>query len=72
MGDTGLGHRRVGRRSDPAGFRTIIANGQGANTALPIYGFYMNAAYADESLGLSQADFMRPEAWAWIRWIVGN
>ena len=45
------GHRRC----------STIANGQGANTALPIYGFYMNAAYADESLGLSQADFVRPE-----------
>ena len=46
---------------DPAVRFSTIANGQGANTALPIYGFYMNAAYADESLGLSQADFVRPE-----------
>ena len=46
---------------DPAVRFSTIANGQGANTALPIYGFYMNAAYADEGLGLSQADFVRPE-----------
>jgi penicillin-binding protein 1A len=46
---------------DPAVRFSTIANGQGANTALPIYGFYMNAAYADPSLGLSQADFVRPE-----------
>lgn len=46
---------------DPAVRFSTIANGQGANTALPIYGFYMNAAYADETLELSQADFPRPE-----------
>ena len=46
---------------DPAVRFSTIANGQGANTALPIYGFYMNEAYADESLGLSKADFVRPE-----------
>jgi len=46
---------------DPAVRFSTITNGQGANTALPIYGFYMNAAYADERIGLSQADFKRPE-----------
>jgi penicillin-binding protein 1A len=46
---------------DPAVRFSTIRNGQGANTALPIYGFYMNAAYADETLELSQADFVRPE-----------
>lgn len=35
--------------------------GQGANTALPIYGFYMKDVYADGSLGVSQQDFVRPE-----------
>jgi len=35
--------------------------GQGANTALPIYGFFMKDTYADESIGLSQEDFARPE-----------
>ena len=46
---------------DPAVRFSTITNGQGANTALPIYGFYMNAAYADLSLDLSRADFVRPE-----------
>jgi len=36
--------------------------GQGANTALPIYGFYMKDVYADASLEVSQADFARPES----------
>ena len=36
--------------------------GQGANTALPIYGFFMKDTYADESIGLSQDDFARPES----------
>ena len=45
---------------DPAVRFSTIANGQGANTALPIYGYYMNAVYADASLKLSRADFVRP------------
>jgi penicillin-binding protein 1A len=40
---------------------STITNGQGANTALPVYGFYMNAAYADASIDLSQEDFALPE-----------
>ena len=36
--------------------------GQGANTALPIYGFFMKETYADESIGISQEDFARPES----------
>ena len=35
--------------------------GQGANTALPIYGFFMKDVYADSSLEISQEDFERPE-----------
>ena len=35
--------------------------GQGANTGLPIYGFFMKDVYADEALAVSQADFARPE-----------
>tara|TARA_B100000767_G_scaffold43660_4_gene37686 strand:- start:6250 stop:8730 length:2481 start_codon:yes stop_codon:yes gene_type:complete len=46
---------------DPSVRFSTITYGQGANTALPIYGFYMNAAYADPSLELSQADFEFPE-----------
>ena len=36
--------------------------GQGANTGLPIYGFFMKDVYADETLTVSQADFARPES----------
>ena len=36
--------------------------GQGANTALPIYGFFMKETYADETIALSQEDFARPES----------
>ena len=36
--------------------------GQGANTGLPIYGFYMKDVYADEELAVSQEDFLRPES----------
>lgn len=45
---------------DPTVRFSTITNGQGANTALPIYGYYMKSAYANESLGLSTADFERP------------
>lgn len=34
--------------------------GQGANMALPIYGYYMNKVYKDESIGISTEDFERP------------
>ena len=36
--------------------------GQGANTGLPIYGFFMKDVYADETLAVSQEDFARPES----------
>jgi len=35
--------------------------GQGANMALPIYGYYMNKVYADPKSGISTGDFQRPE-----------
>jgi penicillin-binding protein 1A len=34
--------------------------GQGANTGLPIYGYYMNKIYEDERLDVSKGDFDRP------------
>ncbi|MBV6443618.1 MAG: transglycosylase domain-containing protein [Flavobacteriales bacterium] len=34
--------------------------GQGANMALPIYGYFMNKVYADSTIALSRADFERP------------
>ncbi|MFM7901390.1 MAG: penicillin-binding protein 1A, partial [Bacteroidota bacterium] len=35
--------------------------GQGANTALPIWGLYMKKVYADSTLGVSNANFAPPE-----------
>lgn len=39
------------------------AYGQGANTALPIWGYYMKKVYGDESLDISQEDFEKPEGY---------
>ncbi len=36
------------------------ANGQGANMALPIWGYYMHKVYGDESIKLSRKDFEAP------------
>ena len=36
--------------------------GQGANTALPIYGFFMKDTYADEGVALSRREFTRPKS----------
>ncbi len=35
--------------------------GQGANMALPIYGYYMNQVYANPRIEISTGDFERPE-----------
>lgn len=35
--------------------------GQGANVALPVYGYYMNKVYADATIEISTGDFERPE-----------
>ncbi len=35
--------------------------GQGANAALPIYGYFMNKIYADTGIDISTGDFERPE-----------
>lgn len=35
--------------------------GQGANTALPIYGYYMHKVYDDKKLQISIADFEKPD-----------
>lgn len=34
--------------------------GQGANTALPIWGYFMNKVYADSTIEISKGDFERP------------
>ena len=46
--------------SDPAIRFSTTTKGQGANTALPIFGFYMKAALADGDIGLEGADFRPP------------
>lgn len=47
--------------SDPAIRFSTTTRGQGANTALPIFGFYMKAALADPKVGLLAEDFRPPE-----------
>lgn len=37
------------------------ADGQGANMALPIFGYFMKDVYADESLDVSKKDFKAPK-----------
>ena len=47
--------------SDPAVRFSTTTKGQGANTALPIFGFYMKDALADREVGLLAEDFRPPE-----------
>lgn len=47
---------------DPTVRFSTIALGQGANTALPIYGYYMKEVYANPGIGLSTRDFVKPES----------
>lgn len=49
----------VGAEDRAAHFRTITY-GQGASMALPIWGLYMNACYADETLEVSKGNFEKP------------
>ncbi|MFT4778948.1 MAG: penicillin-binding protein 1A [Flavobacteriales bacterium] len=46
---------------DPSVRFSTTSKGQGANTALPIYGYYMKKAYEDKKVGLKQANFEPPE-----------
>ncbi len=46
---------------DPAVRFSRTSLGQGANTALPIYGFYMHDVYGNEELEISKEDFEKPE-----------
>jgi hypothetical protein len=48
---------------DPTVRFTSTAMGQGANTGLPIYGYYMKKNYADAGLHLSKSDFAKPQAY---------
>jgi len=45
---------------DPTVRFSSTALGQGANTGLPIYGYYMKKVYADASIGISTEDFVAP------------
>lgn len=49
----------VGAEDRAAHFKTITY-GQGATMALPIWGLYMKACYADESLDVSKENFEKP------------
>ena len=49
----------VGCEDRAAHFRST-ALGQGANTALPIWGIYMKKVYADRKIKISKGDFERP------------
>lgn len=46
---------------DPGVRFSSTDKGQGANTGLPIFGYYMKAAYADKSLAMPTTDFEAPE-----------
>ncbi|NKI26789.1 penicillin-binding protein [Arenibacter sp. 6A1] len=50
----------VGGEDRATHFRTITY-GQGASMALPIWGLYMKKNYANEDIGVSKEDFVRPE-----------
>jgi len=50
----------VGADDRSVHFRTTYY-GQGANTALPIWGYYMNKVWADSTLGISTGPFEAPD-----------
>ncbi|MEE9361814.1 MAG: transglycosylase domain-containing protein [Cellulophaga sp.] len=50
----------VGGEDKPIHFKSITY-GQGASMALPIWGLYMKANYANKEIGVSEADFKKPK-----------
>lgn len=52
---------------DPTVRFSSTALGQGANTGLPIWGYYMNKVYADKNLPVSKEDFPVPENYDPVR-----
>jgi len=50
----------VGASNRAIRFRST-RNGQGANTGLPIFGYYINKVYKDESIEIDRGDFDRPD-----------
>jgi penicillin-binding protein 1A len=52
----------VGAEDRSVRFGTLQTHiGQGANTSLPIWGYFMNRVYEDPELNISTADFEKPE-----------
>jgi penicillin-binding protein 1A len=49
--------------ADPAVRFSTTSLGQGANTALPIYGYFMKNVYDDASLAFTSEDFKAPEGY---------
>ncbi|MCB0760529.1 MAG: transglycosylase domain-containing protein [Flavobacteriales bacterium] len=47
--------------ADPVVRFTRTSLGQGANMALPIYGYFMKEVYNDKELNISQKDFKKPD-----------
>jgi penicillin-binding protein 1A len=52
---------------DPTVRFASTALGQGANTGLPIYGYYMNYVYKDPELKVSKGEFQKPEGYDAVR-----
>ncbi|MBL7941737.1 MAG: transglycosylase domain-containing protein, partial [Flavobacteriales bacterium] len=50
----------VGAQDPTVRFSSTLL-GQGANTGLPIFGYYMNKVYADKTIDISRGDFPEPE-----------
>jgi penicillin-binding protein 1A len=48
---------------DPTVRFNSTALGQGANTGLPIYGYYMKKVYADGDVKITKGDFEKPEGY---------
>ncbi len=50
----------VGSSNRAIRFRST-AYGQGANTGLPIFGYFINKVYKDESIDINRGDFKKPD-----------
>ncbi len=50
----------VGASNRAIRFRTT-GNGQGANTGLPIFGYFINKVYKDDSIEIDRGDFKKPD-----------
>jgi penicillin-binding protein 1A len=50
----------VGASNRAIRFRTTT-NGQGANTGLPIFGYFINKVYQDKTIDINRGDFKKPD-----------